>query len=31
MVSSADMGVRLGPVLKRTAADISARLGYRAH
>ena len=28
MVSSADMGARLGPVLTRTAADISARLGY---
>ncbi len=31
MVSSADMGARFGPVLMRTAADISARLGYRAH
>ena len=30
MVSSADMGSRFGPVLMRTAADISARLGYRA-
>ena len=30
MVSSADMSARLGPVLMRTAADISARLGYRA-
>ena len=29
MVSSADMGARFGPVLMRTAADISARLGYR--
>lgn len=28
MVSSADMGARFGPVLMRTAADISARLGY---
>jgi len=30
MVSSAEMGTRLGPVLRSTAADISARLGYRA-
>jgi IclR family transcriptional regulator, pca regulon regulatory protein len=29
MVSSADMGARFGPVLRRTVADISARLGYR--
>jgi IclR family pca regulon transcriptional regulator len=29
MVSSANMGARFGPVLMRTAADISARLGYR--
>jgi IclR family pca regulon transcriptional regulator len=29
MVSSADLGARFGPVLMRTAADISARLGYR--
>ncbi|MGH2936111.1 MAG: IclR family transcriptional regulator [Gaiellaceae bacterium] len=28
MVSSADMGARWSPVLMRTAADISARLGY---
>jgi IclR family transcriptional regulator, pca regulon regulatory protein len=30
MVTSAEMGSRLGPVLRNTAADISARLGYRA-
>lgn len=29
MVSSAEIGTTLGPVIKRTAADISARLGYR--
>jgi IclR family transcriptional regulator, pca regulon regulatory protein len=29
MISSADMGARFVPVLLRTAADISARLGYR--
>ena len=29
MVSSADLGDRFGRVLMRTAADISARLGYR--
>src|SRR5581483_7363197 len=29
MVSIPDLGKRLGPVLVRTAADISARLGYR--
>jgi hypothetical protein len=29
MVSSEQMGSRLGPVLMRTAADISARLGHR--
>jgi IclR family pca regulon transcriptional regulator len=29
MVSSAEIGTRVGPVLQRTAADISARLGYR--
>ena len=28
MVSSADMGARFAPALMRTAADISARLGY---
>jgi IclR family pca regulon transcriptional regulator len=29
MVSSGDMGSRLAPVLRATAADISSRLGYR--
>jgi IclR family transcriptional regulator, pca regulon regulatory protein len=29
MVSSSSLGARLGPILVRTAADISARLGYR--
>jgi IclR family transcriptional regulator, pca regulon regulatory protein len=30
LVSIEDLGVRLSAVLKRTAADISARLGYRS-
>ena len=30
MVSVADMVARLGPPLRRTAAEISARIGYRA-
>jgi IclR family pca regulon transcriptional regulator len=30
MVSSAALGERFGPILVRTAADISARLGFRA-
>src|SRR5581483_7453788 len=29
MVSSLDMGAKLGPVVRRAAADVSARLGYR--
>jgi IclR family transcriptional regulator, pca regulon regulatory protein len=30
MAPSAEIGTRLGPVLRTTASDISARLGYRA-
>jgi hypothetical protein len=30
MVSVEDLVARLGPPLRRTAAEISARIGYRA-